>query len=326
MLKLWRQGRAGGSAGGSGGDGPRLSVVMVVHRMAEQAERTLQSLAPPCQRGVMGGDYEIVLIENESDDALGEARARAALGAGGPRLTYRLASDDSQSPVGAVNQGVALTRAPHVAILIDGARMLSPGVIRGTLDALRADPEAAVSVPGYHLGEELQQIAVNKGHDAATDRALLAKVGWPADGYRLFDIAVLSGSCRAGFFRPHAESNFLALSRAKWQRVGGMDARYRGHGGGMANPDLYKRVLESPGTALYLLWAEGTFHQFHGGVTTNTQGEARAAIMAAIQAQDRALRGENPGLPQAVPILFGAPHPGIWRFLRHSLDRAETTP
>lgn len=316
MLKLWQRSRAGGRA-------PRLSVVMVVHRMAEQAERTLQSLAPGYQRGVVAGNYEVVLIENASDEPLGEARARAALGAGGPRLTYRLERDDSGSPVAAVNLGVGLARADHVAILIDGARMLSPGVIGGTLAALRADPEAAVSVPGYHLGHELQQIAVNKGHDAAADRALLTSVGWPADGYRLFDIAVLSGSCRAGFFRPQAESNFLTLSRAKWDRIGGMDARYRGHGGGMANLDLYKRVLESPGTALYLLWAEGTFHQVHGGITTNTQGEARAAIIAAIQEQDSALRGENPGLPQAVPILFGAPHPGIWRFLRHSLDRAE---
>lgn len=296
---------------------PRLSVVMVVHRMGEQAARTLQSLSPGYQRGIERQDYEIILVENDSDQLLGEAAARKA--AGGAALRYLHARDHTKTPVHAMNEGVRQARAPHVALLIDGARMLSPGVLRSTLDALRLDPEAAVSAPSYHLGHELQQIAVNKGHDAATDRALLDGIGWPQDGYRLFDIAVLSGSCRAGFFRPHAESNYLALSRAKWDRIGGMDLRYRDHGGGRANLDLYKRVLESPGTALYLLYAEGSFHQFHGGITTNSPQDQRPAIMAAIEAQDQALRGANMGFPANVPILLGAPHPGVLRFVQQSL-------
>lgn len=302
---------------------PRLSVVMVVHRMAEQAGRTLQSLSPAYQRGVGPGDYEIIVIENDSDQLLGEAAARAA--AGGADLRHVHAREHTKTPVHAMNEGVRLARSPHVALLIDGARMLSPGVLRGTLDALRLDPEAAVSAPSYHLGHELQQVAVNKGHDATTDRALLDSIAWPQDGYLLFDIAVLSGSCRAGFFRPHAESNFLALSREKWDRIGGMDLRYRDHGGGRANLDLYKRVLESPGTALYLLYAEGSFHQFHGGITTNSPQDQRPAIMAAIEAQDQALRGANMGFPSNVPILLGAPHPGILRFVQQSLSQGKPT-
>ena len=302
---------------------PRLSVVMVAHRMVEQAARTLHSLSPAYQRGVEAGDYEIILIENDSDQLLGEADAMKA--ADGASLRYLRAREHTKTPVHAMNEGVRRARAPHVALLIDGARMLSPGALRSTLDALRLDPEAAVSAPSYHLGHELQQITVNKGHDAATDRALLGSVGWPQDGYRLFDIAVLSGSCRAGFFRPHAESNFLAMSRAKWDRIGGMDLRYRDHGGGRANLDLYKRVLESPGTALYLLYAEGSFHQFHGGITTNTPEAERRSIMAAIEAQDKSLRGSNMALPINVPILLGAPHPGIHRFLQQSLTQGKPT-
>ena len=201
---------------------------MVVHRMAEPAARTLQSLSPGYQRGVAAGDYEVIVVENPSDRLLG---AQAA-GRAGP-VRYHLRDEAAKSPVAAVNFGVAQARADHVAILIDGARMLSPGVVAQTIAALRADPEAAVSVPGYHLGHELQQVAVNKGHDAATDRALLGSIGWPTDGYRLFEVAVLSGSCRQGFFKPHAESNFLALSRRKFQALGGMDTRYDDLGGSL---------------------------------------------------------------------------------------------
>jgi hypothetical protein len=298
----------------------RLSVVLIVHRMSVQAERTLMSLSPAYQEGVSPEDYEIILVENASDDPLGETRARAA--AGGAVLRYFWREETQRSPVPAVNFGAAQGRGPHLAIAIDGARMLTPGVLRLTLAALRADRRAVVSVPGYHLGSELQQVAVNKGHDAAADQALLQGIGWPEAGYRLFDIAVLSGSCRGGFFRPHAESNFLAMSRAIWNAVGGMDTRYDDHGGGMVNVALYRRLLDMPETALYLLYGEGTFHQVHGGVTTNTPESARAGIMKAIVAQDAALRPDR-SLPGARPILFGPAAPQVLRFLRYSLDRAE---
>ena len=301
---------------------PRLSVVVIVHKMPGQAERTLISLGPAYQRGVDPADYEVIVVENQSDQPLGEARAARAFG--GTNLRYLWRTETARTPVHAVNAGVDLARGTHVAIVIDGARMLSPGVVRLTLLAHRADPDAAVSAPGYHLGQELQQIAVNKGHDAATDTALLAGISWPEDGYRLFDIAVTSGSCRRGVFRPHSESNYLALSVTKWQAVGGMDRRYDDHGGGKANLEFYKRLLESPGTALYLLYGEGSFHQFHGGITTNTPEVARVPIMAAINAQDQDLRGGDVRPPGTVPILFGEPHPGIYRFLQASLDHGKS--
>jgi hypothetical protein len=303
--------------------GPVLSVVVVVYRMAGQAERTLASLAPAYQRGADPADYEVIVVENESPEMLGEARARAALGAapGGVRLTYVARAETQASPVGAVHAGVELARGTHVALMIDGARMLSPGVMAGALACLRADPAAVVSVPGYHLGHDLQQVLVNEGHDAAADSAALAGIGWPADGYRLFEIAVLSGSCRGGFFRPQAESNFLVLARGLWDRLGGMDRRYASHGGGMVNIAFYKAVLEAPGVVFYLLYGEGTFHQFHGGVTTNTPEAERVRVMTAIVAEDEALRPDR-SLPATEPVLFGRAHPAMRPFLRLSLDRA----
>jgi hypothetical protein len=299
---------------------PVLTVVVVVYRMAVQAERTLASLAPGYQQGADPRAYEIVVVENQSPEMLGEARARAA--AGGATLRYVARAETQASPVGAVHEGAALARGTHLAIMIDGARMLSPGVVAGALAALRTGPDAVVSVPGYHLGHDLQQVTVNAGHDAEADRALLEGIGWPADGYRLFDIAVLSGSCRGGFFRPQAESNFLVLPVALWNTLGGMDRRYADHGGGMVNIAFYRTVLEHPGVKFYLLHGEGTFHQFHGGVTTNTPEAERVRVMTAIVKQDEALRGDR-RLPATEAILFGRTHPAMQRFLRWSLERVQ---
>jgi hypothetical protein len=297
---------------------PRLSIVVVVHRMPEQAERTLRSLAPPYQRGVASGDYEVIVVENRSDRLLGAERVAGIA----PNLRYLLREEPLRTPVNAIEAGVAEARAPHVAVMIDGARMLTPGVVGLALQALAMDPGAVVSVPGYHIGEQLQQVAVNSGYDEAAEAVLMQRIGWPQDGYRLFEIAVFSGSCRRGFFLPAHESNFIAISRAKWRAAGGMDRRYDDFGGGMANLDLYKRLLELPGTPLYLLFGEGSFHQFHGGVTTGTPRGEREEIMRRIRAQDAAIRGERTGPPAAQPILFGAAHPAVHRFLRQSLDSA----
>jgi hypothetical protein len=102
-----------------------------------------------------------------------------------------------------------------------------------------------------------------------------------------------------------------------------MDERYNDYGGGYANLDLYLRLLQVPDTPAYLLYAEGTFHQFHGGVTTGTGGDALQRIASAIQQQDRAIHGSDRTLPNAVPILLGAPHPAVRRFMRHSVDAAD---
>lgn len=300
---------------GGGRPRPALSVVVVIHRMPTQAERTLRSLA--LQDGVEPGEVEVIVAENASDAVLGEARARAAL----PGARYLLREEPRPSPVPAVNHAASLARGRALAVAVDGARLLSPGVLRLTLAALRAFPGAAVAVPGYHLGPEPQQDSVNKGHDEAADAALLQGIGWPADGYRLFEVAVWSRSSRRGFLRPLSESNFLAMGRAKWEALGGMDRRYDSMGGGKANLDLYKRLLELPETPLVLLHGEGTFHQVHGGISTNTRAGEREAVMSAIQAQDRAIRGEARP-PDARPILFGPLHPAARPFLALSLERA----
>lgn len=298
---------------------PKLSIVVIVYKMPDQAEKTLLSLSPAYQQGVREQDYEVIVVENHSDRLLGAARAcRHA-----SNVRYYHRQESQRSPVNAINFGAAQARGRYVAIMIDGARMLTPGVVRLTLSAFQADPQAAVSAPGYHIGHKLQQVAVNEGYDEQAEAELLKSIAWPQDGYSLFDIAVLSGSCQGGFFQSNYESNFIAMSTKKWKALGGVDTRYNDFGGGNANLDLYKRLLESPGTAFYMLFGEGSFHQFHGGVTTGTRKAERDLIYKQLDDQDRALRGDNRAPPNVRPILFGTPHPSVYRFIRHSLDKVQ---
>ena len=195
---------------------PKLSIVVIVYKMPDQAEKTLLSLSPAYQQGVREKDYEVIVVENHSDRLLGAARA--CQHASNVRYYHR--QESQRSPVNAINFGAAQARGRYVAIMIDGARMLTPGVVRLTLSAFQADPQAAVSAPGYHIGHKLQQVAVNEGYDEQAEAELLKSIAWPQDGYSLFDIAVLSGSCQGGFFQSNYESNFIAMPTKKWKALG----------------------------------------------------------------------------------------------------------
>lgn len=296
---------------------PLLSIVVIVYKMPDQAEKTLLSLSPAYQQGVDQKDYEVIVVENHSERPLGAARATQHAS----NVRYFLRNETQRTPVHAINFGAAQAKGRYVAIMIDGARMLTPSVVRLTLAAFKADPQAAVSAPGYHIGHKLQQVAVNEGYNEEVEAGLLQSIAWPEDGYRLFDIAVLSGSCQGGFFQSNYESNFIAMPVKKWKALGGVDSRYNDFGGGNANLDLYKRLLELPGTAFYMLFGEGSFHQFHGGVTTGTRKAERDLIYKQLDDQDKALRGDDRAPPNVRPILFGTPHPSVYRFIRHSLDK-----
>ena len=48
----------------------KISFLVIVYKMPDQAEKTLQSLSVPYQRGVTEDDYEVIVVENQ-DHAVG---------------------------------------------------------------------------------------------------------------------------------------------------------------------------------------------------------------------------------------------------------------
>ena len=87
----------------------------------------------------------------------------------------------------------------------------------------------------YQLGPALHYEAGRHGYDQAAEDRLLAGIGWPADGTRLFDVS--TPEFRAGEAGPILESNGLFLPRALWDELGGYDTAFTEPGGGVVNAD-----------------------------------------------------------------------------------------
>lgn len=298
---------------------PLLSCVVIVHDMVAQAEKTLHTLSQNYQRDVQPDQYEVIIVENQSPNVM-RPEFIEALPA---NFRYYLRTNAESSPGPAVNYGVSRARGNKLCILIDGARLLTPGAISSIIQGHSLSDTAVISIPGYHLGQELQQEAVLSGYDSLTESRLLESVDWLQDGYRLFDIACLNGSSGLGFFLPNSESNCISLSRHIWDELGGYDDRFDLRGGGLVNLDFYKRACEFQGALHVILPGEGTFHQFHGGVTTGGQdAAARADYIEASNQQYRMLRGRDFENPKSDPVYLGKLPLQVQRFVEYSAQLA----
>lgn len=243
---------------------PKLSVVVACYEMAAQIKNTLQSLLPPYQRNISTGDYEIILMDNGSAKMLDERTRKIS-----PNLDYIYLSpnESSPSPAPAMNRGVALARAPRLCLMIDGARLLTPGVLSWGMRLLELSPRAMVEVRGWHLGPKWQPESVMDGYDHEEERRLLQAIGWPENGYRLWEVAASTPQVSRGYADPAPESNCIFLSRDLFFETGGFDERSRTPGGGLVNLDFFSRAVATAGRVFTLL-GEGTFHQVHHGAAT----------------------------------------------------------
>ena len=262
------------------GASPALSIVVLCYDMVREVPRTVLSMSPDYQ-GVQADRYEIELVEMPSPSVLGEAEK-----AGFPaNLRHTLESDNLPLTV-AVNRAVARTSAPHVLICVDGARILSAGVVRYCLEAIRINPRATVAFHGLHLGLRPQQVAVPDGtHSTAIEDRLLDGIEFPRYPNRLFSIATWAESSRDGWFGPMAESCAIMLSRSRFDELSGFDERVTTPGGGLANSDFFARATAEPSSPLIVVLGEGTFHQFHGGSTTTSHAGRYRELAATFEEQ-----------------------------------------
>lgn len=299
---------------GSRGSRPILSIVVVVHGMVREAPRTLFTLSPAYQ-SLDPTLFEVIVIDNGSPRPLGEAAVREV--AENFRYLYREPGDPS--PVEALNLGASMCQGALLGFMIDGARMLTPGVLRFAARAERAYQNPVVSCPGYHLGVEPQPISITKGYDQRAEDALLATVDWRADGYELFRVSTPSMSCSYGWFAPIAESNCVFVRPALFEEVGGFHPGFDTPGGGYANLDFYREVCERPGAELVILLGEGTFHQVHGGAMTGKSLDEVRSASVELAAQYRRLRGREFSAPVLRADFLGHVPPSFHRVLDESL-------
>ena len=199
--------------------GPAVSVIVIGYRMSKQLVRTLQTLAPAYQRGVSSGDYEVIVVENSSDDNL----APASIAELPDNFHYFLRDEAGHSPVPAINFAFSQCRGDSIGLIMDGARMASPGIIRGAMDAMAITSSAIVVVPGYHLGEQEQHLHDSDAAALEQEQALLDSIDWQAEGYELFTIATFSGANPNGYLQPIMECNCVFASAASFREVGHAD-------------------------------------------------------------------------------------------------------
>ena len=293
---------------------PALSVIVVFHNMAREAPRTLFTLSADYQRGVCPGDYEVIVVDAGSSAPLEESFVKSF------GENFRLfRSPAAPSPVVAVNRAAALARGDAIALCIDGARMLSPGILRLMLDAFKIRQDPLVATLAWHLGPKIQNESMLEGYDQNAEDALLDSVDWRADGYELFRISCLAGSSQNGWFRPIGESNCLATPQSAWKKLGGLHEGFVSPGGGLVNLDFYREACGQL-DPLVILLGEGTFHQFHGGVATNVPLKDHPGANFSVEYER--IRGKVFAVEEKPATYLGSMPPQALGFLEFSASKA----
>jgi len=294
-----------------------ISIILIIHNMPRQAMNTLFSLSNDYQKNVGRDDYEVLVIENTSSNILGEELALSHKG----NFRYYLREEKSQSPAAAINFGLEKAQGEHVGLMIDGARMLSPRVIEYAKLAFAMEPNALVAVPGYHLGDEDQAKHMETGWTEEKESRLLDSIQWKSNGYRLFSISCFGPSNNRGYLQPMKECNAMFAPAAALKEIGGANEQFSLPGGGSINLDIYRKLGMRKECVLFITPGEGSFHQFHHGVTT-TQHKDREAQLKAFNQQLQDAWGGNFHSLRREPILIGSVTQWAQKFLKLSSEFA----
>jgi hypothetical protein len=292
---------------------PTLSVVVVAYDMARELPRTLRSLSPAHQRGIEACDYEVIVVDNGSPTPVDPSLAD---GFGG-RLRLEWLDPAPPSPARAANHGIELADGDLVGLVVDGARLASPGLLGGALRATSLAPRPVITAAALHLGDVPHMRAAEVGYDQAVEDELLAGSGWEEDGYRLFSISTLAGSSGRGLFGPMGESSSLFLHREAWEALGGLDERFALPGGGLVNHDLFRRACALPDAELIVLLGEATFHQHHGGAATS-----RRFTWDEMHADYESITGTGHQPPDNEPLYMGHVDPEVLPLIERSAAQA----
>jgi hypothetical protein len=280
--------------------------------MQREAPRTLYSLSPEYQEGVTSDDYEVLVIENGSTSPLDNETVSNLPG----NFRHLHIPNPHPSPVRAANYGSRLARSKFLGFMVDGARIVTPGIVRNALAVFQVFKNPFVATLGWHLGRERQQDAVKKDYCAAEEDEQLKSINWQKDGYRLFEISCLAPSSGNGWFGPLQESNCFFMKKKTFRKMGMFDERFNLPGGGFVNLDFYNRAVKLKSMQHVILLGEGSFHQVHGGISTNDANPERLrGRQREWLRQYRDITGQEYMIPQQNPVYFGRIHDFCKRFI-----------
>lgn len=266
---------------------PELSVVVNFYNMRREAERTLTSLSRRYQTGVEDLAYEVLCVDNGSNPPLDPDWIASF----GPE--FRLVRPPPNvSPCAPLNAAAAEAKGKYIAVMIDGAHVLTPGVFAEAMQHLRTEPAHVVALRQWWVGGDQRWLS-EIGYSREQEDTLFDRINWPADGYKLFGVGSPIDESPSSWLAGMGESNCLFVPAEVWREIGGFDERFSTAGGGLANLDLFKRVIEVVDGRLTCLIGEASFHQYHGGTTTNVDWAEKDVRVERYQREYRAIRGER---------------------------------
>jgi GT2 family glycosyltransferase len=279
-------------------------MVVVLYNMRREAVRTLYSLSAAYQQDFPQEEYDVHVVENGSSEPVDVDFVR---GFGSNFHYYRL-ENPPPSPANALNYGIARSKGRFVGLMIDGAHILTPRVLSYSGKLATAVSCPIVTVRRFFLGPGQQPETTQRGYTREVEDRLLGSIAWPTEPYRLFEIAAFMGKKNPGWFGRFFETNCLIVPRHVLDAIGGCDERFTLPGGGFLNLDLFSRCTEHPGAQVYVLLGEGSFHQMHGGTTTNAPRHDVAASIEAYRLDYERIRSRPYRVPNVPLEFFGSLH------------------
>jgi glycosyltransferase involved in cell wall biosynthesis len=286
-----------------------LSVIVIFFNMRREAQRTLYSLSSAYQKNIDDISYEVIAIDNGSTEPLDENFVKSF----GTNFRYIYFDASVPSPCRALNYGVQIARGELITICIDGARILSPGILHHSMLASGVYKNPFIYTLGMHLGFKPQPDLVEENYSQTDEDKLISSVDWKQDGYSLFEISSVALSSGKGYFSRLTESNCVTMHRSTYQKIGGFDERFTSAGGGLTNLDFFNRINENDDINSVMLLGEATFHQFHNGTATNVPRKDHPWEKMA--EEYLIIRGTSFGSHYRKPVYFGSIHPLCYRLI-----------
>ena len=277
--------------------------------MRREAVRTLHSLTTKYQTDISEDEYEVIVVDSNSSQPLNSVWVNSIQ----TNFNYQYVESPWPTPCRAMNVGIEMAKADNVVCMIDGARILSPGVLAKMMQANGLFEKPFVQTIAMHIGDRIQNESILEGYNQEVEDELLATIDWQQDGYQLFNICCLAGSSNKGFLNPIPESNCFSLAKEKLLALGGFDENFKSVGGGLTNFDVLNRILQDPSVQPVMLLGEASFHQFHNGVATNVSWAEHP--MGIFKKEYKELRGKSYKEVIRQPFYFGDIHEYARKFV-----------
>jgi len=275
-----------------------ISFIVAYYDIPDQLERTLISCSPGYQ-DVPADQLEVIIADNGSPTAPHERLQERH-----PFVSKVVRKEGQPSPVFALNDAIQQARFSMIAIMIDGAHILSPGIARSAMDVAASFARPVISVPQYILGDFSQNLTSSEGA-FERERQRLEELNWPRDGYALFSYALFPGESPQRDYLSSIESNCLITSKEVLEDCGAFDERFEEPGAGFANLELFSRLSNTPDNHYVVLPGEGSFHQDHDGTTTGKSPDSRDQLVKRFKKKYETITGRQQLFNFRSPFLYG---------------------